>query len=156
MPERPDLPTKVAEKPCAGMADEILAKNIKVLICLGGNPLNAFPNKDKMATALASLDALVVLDTHKNDLVDLAHYGLPVCAQLERVDATIYAQNSAPMLSVSFTDKVLEPAADVKPAWWVFSKLGEELGLDTVKLGKSTEQLNDIDVLKTIKGAHAL
>ena len=156
MPTRPDLPTKVAEKPCAGMADEILAKNIKVLICLGGNPLNAFPNKDKMATVLASLDALVVLDTHKNDLVDLAHYGLPVCAQLERADSTIYAQNSAPMLSVSFTDKVLEPAADVKPAWWVFSKLGEELGLDTVKLGKPTEQLDDIEVLKTIKGARAL
>lgn len=156
MPARPDLPAKGDERPCAGLADEILAKNIKVLICLGGNPLNAFPNRVKTVAALTHLDALVVLDTHKNDLVDLAHYGLPVCGQLERADSSIYAQNSAPTPSVLFTDKVLEPAGDAKPAWWVFSKLGEELGLDTVKLGKQAEQLDDIEVLRTIKGARAL
>jgi anaerobic selenocysteine-containing dehydrogenase len=156
MPARPDLPMKECERPCAGLADEIHAGNIRVLICLGGNPLNAFPNRAKTAAALSKLDALVVVDTHKNDLVDLAHYGLPVCGQLERADSSIYAQNSAPMLSVLFTDKVLEPAGDAKPAWWIFSKLGEELGLDTVKLGKATEQLDDIEVLKTIKGGRAL
>ncbi|MHB1091320.1 molybdopterin-containing oxidoreductase family protein [Thiobacillus sp.] len=156
MPARPDLPTKSGERTCAGMADEIIAKNIRVLICLGGNPLNAFPNRAKTVAALASLDALVVLDTHHNDLVDLAHYGLPVCGQLERADSTIYAQHSAPTMSVLFTNKVLESVGDVKPAWWVFSKLGEELGLDTVKLGKSTEQLDDIEVLKTIKGGREL
>ena len=156
MPARTDIPAKHGERACAGMADEIFAKNIKILICLGGNPINAFPNRTKTVAALASLDALVVLDTHKNDLVDLASYGLPVCGQLERADSTIYAQNSAPVQSVLFTDRVLEPAGDAKPAWWVFSKLGEELSLDTVKLGKPTEQLCDISVLKTIKGGHAL
>jgi anaerobic selenocysteine-containing dehydrogenase len=156
MPARPDLPARSSERTCAGMADEIIARNIRILICLGGNPLNAFPNRAKTVAALASLDALVVLDTHQNDLVDLASYGLPVCGQLERVDSTIYAQNSAPMLSVSFTGKVLEPVGNAKPAWWVFSKLGEELGLDTVKLGRPTEQLDDLEVLKTIKGARAL
>ncbi len=156
MPARPDLPAKRRERPCAGLADEIRAGNIKVLICLGSNPLNAFPNSTKTLAALASLGALIVLDTHKNDLIDLAHYGLPVCGQLERADSTIYAQNSAPMLSVLFTEKLLEPVGDAKPAWWVFSKLGEELGLDTVKLGKRTEMLDDIEVLKTIKGARTL
>jgi anaerobic selenocysteine-containing dehydrogenase len=156
MPSRHDLFIKGEERPCSGMADEIRANNIKILICLGGNPLNAFPNKNKTATALASLDALVVLDTHKNDLIDLAHYGLPVCGQLERADSTIYAQHSVPMLSVLFTDKVIEPVGEAKPAWWVFSKLGEELGFDTVKLGKLTEQIDDIEVLKTIKGGNVL
>lgn len=156
MPTRQDLRVKVGEKACAGLIDEIFADNIKVLICLGGNPLNSFPNSDKTASGLAKLDALVVLDTHKNDLVDLAHFGLPVCGQLERADSTIYAQSSVPMLSVQFTDKVLEPVGEVKPAWWVFSKLGEALGLDTVNLNKSTEQLDDVEVLKTIKGGRAL
>jgi anaerobic selenocysteine-containing dehydrogenase len=156
MPARRDLPAKEGERPCAGLTDEILANNIKVLICLGGNPLNAFPNRAKTQSALATLDALVVLDTHKNDLVDLAHYGLPVCGQLERADSTIYAQTSVPMLSVQFTSKVLEPPGVAKPAWWVFSKLGEELGLDTVNLGYQTEQLDDVDVLKTIKGGGSL
>lgn len=156
MPARPDLPTKAGERPCAGLTDEIRVGNIKVLICLGGNPLNAFPNRAKTVAVLANLEALVVLDTHKNDLVDLAHYGLPICGQLERADSTIYAQHSVPMVSVLFTNKVLEPVGEARPAWWVFSKLGEELGLDTVKLGKLTEQLDDIEVLKTIKGGHAL
>lgn len=156
MPTRPDLPAKGGERPCAGLADEILAGRIKVLICVGGNPLNAFPNTPHTRAALKRLDALVVLDTHKTELVDLAHYGLPVCAQLERVDSSIYAQNSAPSLSVLFTDKVIEPAGDAKPAWWVFSKLGDELGVDVLKLGKPTEQLDDIEVLKTIKGARAV
>ena len=156
MPARPDLLAKSSERPCAGLADEICAGHIKVLICLGGNPLNAFPNSAKTAAALEHLDALVVLDTHKNDLVDLADYGLPVCGQLERADSSIYTQNSAPLRSVLYTDKVLDPVGDAKPAWWVFSRLGEELGLDIVKLGISTKQLTDIAVLRTIKGAGTL
>jgi anaerobic selenocysteine-containing dehydrogenase len=156
MPARPDLPAKKSERPCAGLCDEIRTNNIKVLICLGGNPLNAFPNSAKTAAALSSLDALVVLDTHTNELVELAHYGLPVCGQLERADSSIYAQNSAPSMSVLFTDKVLEPAGNAKPAWWVFSKLGDELGLDVLKLGKPSEQISDIEVLRTIKGARTL
>lgn len=156
MPIRQDLRVKVGEKACAGLIDEIFADNIKVLICIGGNPLNSFPNSDKTASGLAKLDALVVLDTHKNDLVDLAHFGLPVCGQLERADSTIYAQSSVPMMSVQFTDKVLEPLGEAKSAWWVFSKLGEALGLDTVNLNKPTEQMDDVEVLKTIKGGRAL
>lgn len=156
MPARPDLPAKTAERPCAGLADEILANHIKVLICVGGNPLNAFPDSTKTREALAKLDALVVLDTHKNDLVDLAHYGLPVCGQLERADSSIYAQNSAPVMSVLFTERILPPPGEARPAWWFFSSLGEMLGLDTVKLGKPTAQLDELEVLKTIKGAREL
>jgi anaerobic selenocysteine-containing dehydrogenase len=52
---------------------------------------------------------------------------------------------------VQYTDKVLEPVGDAKAAWWIFSKIGEKLGLDTVKLGKLTEDLNDLAVLRTIK-----
>ena len=156
VPSREDLPARKGERPVAGLADEIIAKNVRVLICLGGNPINAFPNSRKTMEALADLEALVVLDTHNNDLVGLAHYGLPVCGQLERVDSSIYTQNSAPIISVLFTDRVSKPPEDVKPAWWVFSKLGEYLGLDTVNLGMRTEELNDLDVLKTIKGAQEL
>lgn len=156
VPSREDLPARTRERPVAGLADEIIANNVRVLICLGGNPINAFPNSRKTMEALADLEALVVLDTHNNDLVGLAHYGLPVCGQLERVDSSIYTQNSAPIISVLFTGRVFQPPEDVKPAWWFFSKLGEQLGLDAVNLGKQTEELNDYDVLKTIKGAQEL
>lgn len=156
VPSRPDLPARQGERPVAGLADEVISGNVRVLICLGGNPINAFPNSSKTMAALAGLEALVVLDTHNNELVRLAHYGLPVSGQLERADSSIYTQNSAPVISVALTDRVVPPPGQAKPAWWVFSNLGEQLGLDTVKLGKRTEQLNDFDVLKTIKGAREL
>ena len=155
MAARPDLPAKSRERPCAALADEILAGHVKVLICLGGNPINAFPNPDKTLRALAQLEALVVLDTHRNDWAGRAHYALPVCAPLERADSTIYTQASLPLPAVTYTPALLAPPGEVKPAWWVFAKLGEGLGLDTVKLGRPAEELTDLDVLKTIKGGRA-
>lgn len=150
---RPDLPSKPNESPVSGFADETLAKNIRILICVGGNPLTAFPDNKKTLKALNDLDVLVVMDTHKSDLVNIADFALPVSGQLERVDSSVYTQSSSSRVSCQFTDKVIPEPAEVKPVWWVFSKLGESLGLDVIKLNKKTEELTDYDVLKTIKGS---
>jgi anaerobic selenocysteine-containing dehydrogenase len=149
---RPDLPTRSGEYPVSGLADEIIAKNVRILICVGGNPLSAFPDNSKTLSALNALEALVVLDTHKSDLTDIAEYALPVCGQLERSDSSIYAQNSVSRVSCQYTEKIINPPGEAKPVWWVFSKLGERLGLDVIKLNKKTEEISDYDVLKTIKG----
>lgn len=53
------------EMPCNVLADEILtpgAGQIKALISIGGNPLLAFPDQDKMARAIDSLDLFVSVD----------------------------------------------------------------------------------------------
>lgn len=153
---RPDLPVRSGDLPVSGLADEVFAKNLRVLICIGGNPITAFPDSGKTRRALSELDALVVLDTHRCELVDLADYVYPVCGQLERSDSSVYAQQSVPMLSVLYTDPVLSPVGESKPVWWVLSKLGDELGLDVVKLGKPTDEISDCEVLETIKGAGSL
>ena len=41
---RPDLPRWLGQLPCAGMADEIAAGNLRALVIVGGNPLTAFPD----------------------------------------------------------------------------------------------------------------
>ena len=153
---RPDLPTRSGEYPVSGLADEIIAKNVRILICVGGNPLSAFPDTRKTLSALNELEALVVLDTHNSDLTDMAEYALPVCGQLERSDSSIYAQNSVSRVSCQYTDKVIDSPGEAKPVWWILSKLGENLGLDVIKLNKKTEEISDYDVLKTIKGGGEL
>lgn len=153
---RPDLPTRSGEHPVSGLADEIIAKNVRILICVGGNPLSAFPDTRKTLSALNELEALVVLDTHNSDLTDMAEYALPVCGQLERSDSSIYSQNSVSRVSCQYTNKVIDSPGEAKPVWWIFSKLGENLGLDIIKLNKKTEEINDYDVLKTIKGGGEL
>lgn len=44
----------------------------------------------------------------------------------------------------------------VKQGWWIFSRLGEMIGVDVVNAGIKTENLTDFDVLKTIKGSKAI
>ena len=153
---RPDLPARESESAVSGLADEIQAKNIKVLICVGGNPLTAFPDNKKTLMALNELEAFVVLDTHTNDLTNIADYALPVSGQLERIDSSIYTQNSSPVVAIQYTDRIVEAPDQVKQVFEVFSLLGEELGLDVTKLQKETKDISALDVLKTIKGAKEL
>jgi anaerobic selenocysteine-containing dehydrogenase len=58
--------------PTAALADEILLDGdgqIKVLLCLGGNPVLAWPDQEKTEAALRKLELLVVLDYKRH--VDL-------------------------------------------------------------------------------------
>lgn len=53
------------EMPCNVLADEILTPGkgqVKALISIGGNPMLAFPDQDKMARAIQSLDLFVSVD----------------------------------------------------------------------------------------------
>ena len=53
------------EMPCNVMADEILTPGkgqIRALFCVGGNPMIAFPNQEKVSRALEDLPLLVAID----------------------------------------------------------------------------------------------
>ena len=123
---------------------------------MGGNLLTAFPDNKKILTAFNELEALVVLDTHTNGLTNIADYALPVSGQLERIDSSIYTQNSSPVVAIQYIDRIVEAPDQVKQVFEVFSLLGEELGLDVTKLQKETKDKSALDVLKTIKGAKEL
>ena len=63
--------------PTAALADEILLEGpgqIRALICLGGNPLTAWPDQIKTRAALEALDLLVVLDPKLNQTARYADY----------------------------------------------------------------------------------
>ena len=65
------------EMPTAALADEILLPGdgqVRALICIGGNPLVAWPNQAKVERALRSLDLLVCIDIKLAQTARLAHY----------------------------------------------------------------------------------
>jgi anaerobic selenocysteine-containing dehydrogenase len=63
--------------PTAALADEILTPGdgqIKALICLGGNPMLAWPDQIKTYEAMQALDLLVCLDPRMSKTCELADY----------------------------------------------------------------------------------
>jgi anaerobic selenocysteine-containing dehydrogenase len=72
--------------PTAALADEILLDGdgqIKVLLCLGGNPVLAWPDQEKTEAALRKLELLVVLDYRMTATAQFAHYVVPPPLSLE-------------------------------------------------------------------------
>lgn len=79
------------EMPCNVLADEILtpgAGQVRALISIGGNPVVAFPDQEKMARAISSLDLMVQIDNRLSQTARRAHYVLAPKMCLERDDIT--------------------------------------------------------------------
>jgi anaerobic selenocysteine-containing dehydrogenase len=135
---RPELPLILGEIPCVAMADEIESGNLRLLIIAGGNPLTAFPEPERVAAALSSLDALAVIDVVESPLTAIATHLFPSASQMERTD--IMAWNGRVCLS----PKVLAPAAGRRPLWEFFAGLGARLDIDVlggVELEAATEEV---------------
>jgi anaerobic selenocysteine-containing dehydrogenase len=130
-PSRPDLPRWAGQYPCAALVDEIEAGNLRALLVLGGNPLLAFPDPERTARALASLDVLAVADVVDHELTALATHVLPATAQLERADLPMI-EGVALTTGTQFTDAVVPPGGSRRPVWWVLAQVGRRLGLDVL------------------------
>ncbi len=77
------------EMPCNVLADEILTPGegqVRALINIGGNPIVAFPDQDKIAKALDDLDLLVSVDVVMAQTAKRSHYVLAPKMCLERED----------------------------------------------------------------------
>ena len=121
---RPELAAVLGQQPCVALADEIEAGNVRGLIVAGGSPLTAFPDPDRGARALASLEVLVVIDVVETPLTRIATHLLPAAGQLERAD--ILAFNGR----TSHAREVVPVGADRWPMWKMFARLGRRFGFD--------------------------
>ncbi|MEL7030560.1 MAG: molybdopterin-dependent oxidoreductase, partial [Pseudomonadota bacterium] len=80
--------------PCAALPDEILTPGegrVRALICLGGNPMLAWPDQLKTFEAMKALDLLVCLDPRMSETGKLSDYVIAPKLQLEAA-----ANTSAP------------------------------------------------------------
>jgi anaerobic selenocysteine-containing dehydrogenase len=140
---RPHLPRRFDEYPCAALVPEIEAGNIRVLVVAGGNPICALPGEERLRAALASLDALIVLDVIRTDTTELATHLLPVASQLERADVPWLLDAYQLAVATQYTPAVVPPAAERRPMWQVFAELGARLGLDVLPRGITLDTATD-------------
>jgi anaerobic selenocysteine-containing dehydrogenase len=134
-PSRPDLPSRFGERPCAALADEIEAGNVKALLVIGGSPLTALPDTARLAAAFERLDVLAVADVVETATVAAATHVLPVAGQLERADVTAFVELFLSAVAVQRTPAVVAPAGERRPLWWVLGSLARRLGRDVLDSG---------------------
>jgi anaerobic selenocysteine-containing dehydrogenase len=147
---RPELPRRFDEYPCAGLVSEIEAGNVRALFVVGGNPLTVFPEPDRLAAALATLDVVAVLDVVETETTAIATHVLPATDQLERADVPWMLDAYQPALASHYTPAVVDPGADRRPVWWAFAQLGRRLGLRVLPGDLDPDLATDEDLLAQV------
>lgn len=136
------LTDTVAGMPTAALADEILLEGdgqVKALICVGGNPMAAWPDQRKTHRALESLDLLVTLDTEMSLTSRLAHYVIAPMMQMETPAMTqgselikYYASGTGiPAAYAQYAPRLIDPpeGSDLMEEWKFFLGLAKRMEL---------------------------
>ena len=136
------LKETVAGPPTAALPDEILLDHddrIRALICVGGNPVSAIPDKQKVVTALKALDLLVTIDPWMSETSRLADVVIAPTMWLETPTLSMSADIitfMAPGYGMAEPYGCYAPAAvphpqdsDLVDDWEFFYLLAREMGL---------------------------
>jgi anaerobic selenocysteine-containing dehydrogenase len=137
---RPETQSFMGEWPCATLADEIEAGNIRAVLNLGGSLLTSFPNTTALESALRKLEVLATTEIIANDTVALSTHVLPTNDQLERPDITIWDALSS-RVSAQHTPAAVAPIGDRRSMWWFLAELGRRLGHDVADPHQSDETI---------------
>ena len=124
------------EMPCNVLADEILTPGdgqVRALISIGGNPIVAFPDQDKMARALGSLDLLVSVDVRLAQTAKRSDVVLAPRMCLEREDISNLSEWWYEVPYARYTEAIAEPPGDLideyAMLWGLAARLGTGLPL---------------------------
>ena len=121
------------EMPTAVISDEMLIEGegqIKALICVGGNPLLAWPDQEKTHRALAGLDLLVCIDLKMAATAQMADYVLAPKLCLEREDVTLLTNIWHDKPYSHYTKAVVEADGEKIEEWEFFWAMGKRMGLE--------------------------
>ena len=127
------LPTVSGQQPAGMLADDILEGRVRGLVVEASNPLLACANPNgRLTEALSRLDLLVCIDLFRNETGNLAHHVLPATTWLERPEIPYALQSFAgctPTPYITYTDAVVDPHPGVRPEWWIYARLADEMGV---------------------------
>ncbi len=127
--------------PVSALADEILLDGegrVRALICVGGNPLLAWPDQQRTVEAMRKLDLLVTLDVEMSATAKLSHYVIATRLSLEQPGCTLpleaigsyaYAMGYE-VPYAQYTPRIVDPPrdSDVIEEWELFLGLAREMG----------------------------
>ncbi|MGI9294008.1 MAG: molybdopterin-containing oxidoreductase family protein, partial [Pseudomonadales bacterium] len=121
------------EMPCNGLADEILTPGdgqVRAFICVGGNPVLAFPDTDKTIKAMKDLELLVCVDPHRSATAALADYVIAPKLPLERDDLTVLGDANYEQPYAHYAPAVVDAAPELVEEWEFILDLAAEMGTD--------------------------
>jgi anaerobic selenocysteine-containing dehydrogenase len=137
------LANSVAGMPTAGLAEEILLEGdgqVKALICLGGNPMTAWPDQRKTLAAMQALDLLVTFDPFLSETARLADYVIAPRMTLETPGTTQPAEGGKyyglgmgiPAAYAQVSPAIVDPPAgsDLVEEWQFLREVASHLALD--------------------------
>jgi len=120
------------EMPCNVLADEILTPGegqIRALISIGGNPVVAFPDQDKMTRALAGLELLVSVDVNaESATAKRSDYVLAPTMCLEREDISNLSEWWYEIPYARYTEAMIAAPGDLIEEWEMLWGLAHRIG----------------------------
>jgi anaerobic selenocysteine-containing dehydrogenase len=136
------LANSAAGLPTAALADEILEPGdgrIRALICVGSNPIAAWPDQHKTRRAMEALDLLVTLDMKLSATSRLADYVIApklslevpgLSLSMEALEQTYVAMGySEPYAQYTPAVAAPPPGSDLIEEWQFFYRLAQRMGL---------------------------
>ncbi len=137
-----DLGNSAAGLPTAALSDEILYDGegrIRALICVGSNPIAAWPDQLKAVRAMENLDLLVTLDMKMSETSRFADYVIAPRLSLEVPGISIsseaieqtYVAHGYPEPYAQYTPAIVDPpeGSDVIEEWEFFYGLSRRMGI---------------------------
>ena len=136
------LTNTAAGLPTAALADEILLDGpgqVRALICIGGNPVAAWPDQQRTQSAMKRLELLVTIDPEMSATAKLAHYVIAPRLSFEQPGLTLPVESlSAYAYTMGYEEpyaqyapQLVDPPAgsDVIEEWQFFYGLAARMGL---------------------------
>jgi anaerobic selenocysteine-containing dehydrogenase len=131
----------IGEMPTAALADEILLPGegqVKALLCIGGNPVVAWPNQQKVVRAMEALDLLVCIDARVSATARMADYVLAPKLSLERADVPILCDTWYEKPYTHYTRPIVDPpeGSDTIEEWQLYWEIASRMGTP-IRLGRT-------------------
>ncbi len=130
----------IGEMPTAALSDEILEPGegqVKALMCIGGNPVVAWPDQQKTVRAMQELSLLVCVDVRLSATSKMADYVLAPKLTLERADVPVLCDTWYEAAYTHYAAAVVEPpdGADVLEEWELYWELAHRMGTQIALAG---------------------
>ncbi|MGH6697643.1 molybdopterin-containing oxidoreductase family protein [Sphingopyxis sp.] len=122
------------EMPCNVLADEMLTPGegqVRALISIGGNPVVAFPDQDKMTRAIDGLELLVSIDVNaESATAKRSDYILAPTMCLEREDISNLSEWWYEIPYARYTEAMIGAPGDLIEEWEMLWGLAHRIGID--------------------------
>ncbi len=136
-----DMPGEIGltiPKMFQGMADG----SLKAMYLVGENPMLSDPDIKHVEENLKKLEFLVVQDIFPTESTPYAHVILPAAASMEKEGTFTNTERRVQKLN-----KVLEPAGESKPDWWITAEIAKRMGGTTFDYESADDILKEINKL---------